>query len=234
MPETAPAAQPPAATLARGRRAWALAAGVVAAAAVIVGVVVGRSGPTAAPLPATAAAPAAATAAATSATSMPVHSSGVASTAPAGVSPAAPTPDPGPTTAAAAPDPGTAGSRAGRPGPHSGSDARTGQAPGARPERPERPDRPGARHRPPGTGAPVHADTGPAPAPGTVKISVSPWARVTVAGSSASCAETPCVLELPAGKHTLRLVNPVAGLTKDRVIELEPGETLVVRETLSP
>ena len=41
-------------------------------------------------------------------------------------------------------------------------------------------------------------------------------------------------LELPAGRHTLRLVNPVAGLTKDRVIELAPGETLVVRETLSP
>jgi serine/threonine protein kinase len=210
---------------ARRMRAAAVGAAAVAVAVVVAAVVAaGRSGPPAAPPPA---------AKVTSGTApIPVHSSGVASTAPDGVSPAAPAAGAGPATAGA--DPGTADTpRPGQePGQHPSSDARAGHAPGANTERPGRPDRPAGRHRPPGTGAPAHTDT--APARGTVKVSATPWARVTVAGSSAACAETPCVLELPAGRHTLRLVNPVAGLTKDRVIELAPGETLVVRETLSP
>lgn len=86
----------------------------------------------------------------------------------------------------------------------------------------------------PRPGRPVQPAPAAAPAPGTVKISATPWARVTVAGSDASCNETPCVLQLPAGKHTLRLVNPVAGLSKERHVELAPGETVVIRETLGP
>jgi hypothetical protein len=210
-PAGAPAAAP-----ARGTRAWMLGAAAVGLAAVAVAVALGRTGAPAALAPS----PTAAT------TPLPVHTSDVAPTVPA-----APARDAGPAAAAAAqalrdaPD-----ARPGQsPGQQQTSDERPGQPAGARP------DRPTARPpRPPGDGAPAHADTAPAPAPGTVKISVTPWARVTVAGSNASCAETPCVLALPAGKHTLRLVNPVAGLTKDRVIDLAPGETLVVRETLSP
>jgi eukaryotic-like serine/threonine-protein kinase len=218
VPGAAPAAQPSAAR-ARGRRALALAAGGagMAAVAIAIAVALGRSGPPAAPLPTS------------GTTSTPVRSSGVVAVTPA----TALTGDAGPATAAA--DPGATGVQAvrpgQRPGPEAISDVGPGQAPGPGPDPP---GRPAARHRPPGAGARAHAADAPAPAPGTVKISVTPWARVTVAGSSAACAETPCVLELPAGKHTLRLVNPVAGLTKDRVIELAPGETLVVRETLSP
>jgi hypothetical protein len=52
-----------------------------------------------------------------------------------------------------------------------------------------------------------------------------------VLGSGEQCDETPCVLRLPAGPHTLRLVNPVAGLSKERTIEVAAGQTLVVRET---
>jgi serine/threonine protein kinase len=202
----APAGAPSQARRMRAAAAVGLASVAVAVVVAVV-VVSGRSAPPAAPPPAATSATTgapAATSATAGTTPMPVHASEVAPTAPAAVSPAAPARDTGPATA---------------------------QAPGARPERPERP---GSRHRPSGAGAPAHAGNAQAPAPGTVKISVTPWARVTVAGSSASCTETPCVLELPAGKHTLRLVNPVAGLTKDRVIELAPGETLVVRETLSP
>ena len=75
------------------------------------------------------------------------------------------------------------------------------------------------------------ADARPAAAPGIIKISATPWARVTVLGSGEQCDETPCVLRLAAGAHTLRLVNPVAGLSKDRTIEIAAGQTLVVRET---
>ncbi|HWN71021.1 MAG TPA: protein kinase [Haliangium sp.] len=222
-------ADAPVAAPARGARAWTFAAGAATVAAVAVAVALGRSGPPAAPTPPSTAVPALPSTAVPA--PMPVHASGIPPSGP----PAAPAPDAGPVVAVARPAPGDApephpGQHPGQsPGHSSGSDARPGHPPGARP------DRPAARQpRPPGNGAPAHGSAAPAPAPGTVKISVTPWARVTVVGSSASCAETPCVLELPAGKHTLRLINPVAGLTKDRVIELAPGETLVVRETLSP
>jgi tRNA A-37 threonylcarbamoyl transferase component Bud32 len=68
---------------------------------------------------------------------------------------------------------------------------------------------------------------------GTVQISATPWARVTVVGSSAQCTETPCTLTLPAGAHVLHLENPVAGLRKERTVRVTGGETLVVRETLT-
>jgi hypothetical protein len=130
--------------------------------------------------------------------------------------------------------PATAGIDAGARTVASRPKSPAGAAPGGRPGRPGQPaPRPGHRD---GASSPAPAHTGDTPpaAPGTVKISATPWARVTVAGSSASCNETPCVLALPAGTHTLRLVNPVAGLSKERQIELAPGETLVIRETLGP
>lgn len=111
---------------------------------------------------------------------------------------------------------------AAEPAPVQASRERPRERPATRRERPSQP------------AAPAPSPRAPASALGTVKISVTPWARVSVLGSSAGCAETPCVLELPAGTHTLRLLNPVAGVRKDRVIELAAGESLIVRETLSP
>jgi hypothetical protein len=210
-PLAARASAPP-----RGPRAWMLAAGAVGLAAAAVALVLGRLGAPLTPAP-----PATAP--------IPVPSSGIAPAAlpmaPAGDAGAAPRPGP----VVAATDHHGADALSPRAGQRAISDARPALRQDARP------DPPATRQpRTPAGATPAPADALPAPAPGKVKISVTPWARVTVAGSSASCAETPCVLELPAGRHTLRLKNPVAGLTKDRVIELAPGETLVVRETLSP
>ena len=70
--------------------------------------------------------------------------------------------------------------------------------------------------------------------PGTVKISATPWAEVTVLGRPDGCAETPCVLRLSPGRHTLRLRNPVARLTKDIRVTVESGKTVVINTSLTP
>ncbi|MEM9489342.1 MAG: protein kinase [Myxococcota bacterium] len=82
------------------------------------------------------------------------------------------------------------------------------------------------------------ATASPAPsaaqvAHGTVKISATPWARVRVIGHSASCDETPCVLQLPPGTHRIHLVNPVAQLSKELRVSVASGQTKVVSANLS-
>ncbi len=67
---------------------------------------------------------------------------------------------------------------------------------------------------------------------GTVKISATPWARVRVQGQKAGCDETPCVLQLPAGSHSIRLVNPVADLRKTLSVQVKSGETVVINTSL--
>jgi tRNA A-37 threonylcarbamoyl transferase component Bud32 len=205
------------------RRVWAFVAGGVGLAAAGLAVVLIASGPRA-PVAVPAAPPAMPGPAPSSTVLAPVMPAATPA-ADAGVDAGAPVA--AAAAAAAAADQGAAAPPAGQP-PVT-SDERPDQRPRARPDRPNR-----LRPRPAGASEPATAIPAPAAAPGTIKISVTPWARVTVAGRSESCSETPCVLRLPAGKHTLRLVNPVAGLAKDRVIEVAPGETLVVRDTLSP
>ena len=82
-----------------------------------------------------------------------------------------------------------------------------------------------------GAGTSTGSATG---ATGTVRISSSPWAEVRVVGRSERCAETPCSVVLPAGTHTLALRNPVAQVGKTLQVVVRAGETMTVRETLTP
>jgi tRNA A-37 threonylcarbamoyl transferase component Bud32 len=72
--------------------------------------------------------------------------------------------------------------------------------------------------------------------PGTLVVTSTPWAEVTVAGRGESCADTTgsaCKLSLPAGTYTLRLYNPSANLGATVTVEVVAGETKTVRETLT-
>jgi hypothetical protein len=72
--------------------------------------------------------------------------------------------------------------------------------------------------------------------PGTLVVTSTPWAEVTVAGRGESCADTTgsaCKLSLPAGTYTLRLYNPSANLGATVKVEVVAGETKTVRETLT-
>lgn len=73
----------------------------------------------------------------------------------------------------------------------------------------------------------------PAMSMGTLKISATPWAQVTVAGHDASCAETPCVLRLPEGEHSVHLVNPVARLQRDVPVRITRDHTLIITADLT-
>jgi hypothetical protein len=207
----------PAAARARGRRGWVLATAAGLAATLAVGLAVLLAVAQGRPHDPAPAGPAVATA--------PAPAAGTTALAPS-----ARVADAGALDAAVAP-PGHARAPAGAaPGDVAASRPKlpSGASPGAHPGRPTQHATRHAHGTTPGT------TPAAAPAPGTVKISATPWARVTVAGSNASCNETPCVLQLPAGKHTLRLENPVAGLSKERLVDLAPGQTLVIRETLGP
>lgn len=88
---------------------------------------------------------------------------------------------------------------------------------------------------------PSHVDRPPAArvdarvelAVGMVRVSASPWARVTVVGRTESCIETPCELTLPLGTHRLRLENPVANVGAVVEVVVRDGETSTVVETLT-
>ncbi len=83
----------------------------------------------------------------------------------------------------------------------------------------------------PKTHAPV--ETGARPAPGTVRVSASPWATVVVEGERAHCAETPCELSLPPGPHKLLLRNPPSALEKTVAVKVVSGQTTDVIENLT-
>jgi len=68
---------------------------------------------------------------------------------------------------------------------------------------------------------------------GTVQVSTSPWASVTVDGRPESCSETPCQLRLPPGRYRLRLINPVARLGAEADITVTADETTTVRQSLT-
>jgi hypothetical protein len=68
-------------------------------------------------------------------------------------------------------------------------------------------------------------DAGVAEPPGKVSVNSSPWAQVEVVGRGKKCSETPCDFELPAGRYTLRLRNPVAGLGATREVTVVSGQT---------
>jgi serine/threonine-protein kinase len=63
---------------------------------------------------------------------------------------------------------------------------------------------------------------------GYLTLVTSPWTIVSVGGRE--LGETPLVrIPLPAGRHTLRLVNPEEGISETYVVEIRPGETTTRR-----
>jgi hypothetical protein len=212
-----PKAEPAARRISRRWR-WLAVAGALAGGALLAGTLLrspaqgaqsvpGESAQPAAPMPPTAAA-----------TATP------ATTALATEIPSAPEAKPS-AAVAGAPGRGTGGpdARPTRPKPH-----RAAPNPTSRPAPAPKPAGQAAK-----TTARAVKESGAADKTGTVKISATPWAKVTVAGAGAGCDETPCTLTLPAGDHVLALENPVAGLRKERAVRVVAGETAIVRETLT-
>lgn len=86
----------------------------------------------------------------------------------------------------------------------------------------------------------LEAEPNPEPAPrvpppvegfGTLRINTRPWSQVFVDGRL--LGNTPQLgVRLPAGKHTLRLVNPEFNMTKTITVDLGAGENLSRVETL--
>ncbi len=61
-------------------------------------------------------------------------------------------------------------------------------------------------------------------APGYALIKTTPWTKVMK--GSKTLGQTPVRVQLPAGRHTLRLVNDVAGIEELLTLEIRPGETV--------
>ena len=68
---------------------------------------------------------------------------------------------------------------------------------------------------------------------GSVRVSTSPWAKVSVAGRAESCRDTPCKLDLPPGTYSLKLHNPVKNVGKTVTVDIKAGETATIREILT-
>jgi hypothetical protein len=67
---------------------------------------------------------------------------------------------------------------------------------------------------------------------GTLQINSRPWANVFVDGQMVG--HTPQMgLSLPAGRHSIKLVNPTMNMSKDLSVTIEAGRTLTKVETLS-
>ena len=78
----------------------------------------------------------------------------------------------------------------------------------------------------------VHADLTERRGYGFLDVSTTPWARVEVRGRVLA-ESTPAVgLRLPAGTHTVTLVNPRLGLRARRVVRIREGRTVRVVERL--
>ncbi len=68
---------------------------------------------------------------------------------------------------------------------------------------------------------------------GSVRVSTSPWATVSVSGRSESCRDTPCKLDLPPGTYSVTLHNPVKNVGKTVDVHVKAGETATIREILT-
>jgi hypothetical protein len=76
-------------------------------------------------------------------------------------------------------------------------------------------------------------DAGVAEPPGKVSVSSSPWAEVEVVGRGKKCNETPCTFELPPGRYTLRLRNPVGNVGGTREVTVVSGQVVQVSAQLT-
>jgi hypothetical protein len=80
-------------------------------------------------------------------------------------------------------------------------------------------------------GAAGEGDEGKAAAagPGHVKVTATPWAKVSVKGKA--YGTTPIDFDLPAGKHTVTLTK--GDVTKSKSVVVKPGKTATVDEDMS-
>jgi hypothetical protein len=84
------------------------------------------------------------------------------------------------------------------------------------------PRRPGSARAPATTAPSAVEETPRAEGFGRLSVTSEPWARVTI-DSVVVAPETPLMgFTVPAGRHTVRLDNPVMGLTKTIVVDVRP------------
>ena len=67
---------------------------------------------------------------------------------------------------------------------------------------------------------------------GALFVETHPWAKVAVVGRKESCGSNPCTLNLPAGKYTLRLVNPLDGQHQDFPVQVTADQTTTFEKQL--
>jgi hypothetical protein len=92
-------------------------------------------------------------------------------------------------------------------------------APVARATTPEPTPAPPPTRAPEPTPAPTHLE-----GEGTLTVATSPWCRVVVDGVDRGT--TPLRIKLPAGPHTLLLVNAEFNVSRSFPIVIEPGQTV--------
>jgi len=83
------------------------------------------------------------------------------------------------------------------------------------------------RNKPREAATPAHEQPAPRPQePGFLRLATQPWTTVYLQGRKLGV--TPLVdLELPAGRHTLRAVNPGKGIERTIQVVIHPGQTTV-------
>jgi hypothetical protein len=75
---------------------------------------------------------------------------------------------------------------------------------------------------------------GPAPGdPGHLRVVVHPWAEIHVEGRPPLLTPRAAPLELPPGRHVVRLWHPRYGEVV-RTLQIESGESTVLRHVFTP
>jgi hypothetical protein len=83
--------------------------------------------------------------------------------------------------------------------------------------------RPPARHnlKPP----PPPADSAAAPQVGMLDVNCVPWCHIYLDGTDTGLESPAPGIQLPAGRHRLRVVNPPTGLQRELEVDVAPGKS---------
>ena len=68
----------------------------------------------------------------------------------------------------------------------------------------------------------------PAPSadPGKLSVNCTPWCHIYLDDQDSGRNSPALGMEVRAGKHRLKVVNPPTGLSREMVIDVAPGETV--------
>ncbi len=85
-----------------------------------------------------------------------------------------------------------------------------------------------------GNGSPAPAPAAPSGEPGFLDVWSNPWSRIYVDGQLQPHNAPHRGLEVPSGRHVVRLVNPELGLSHQETVVVPPGGRALVRAELRP